>query len=124
MGTLAGWEAAVARHGAAGFSTSRRRHRRHRALDLHRFDDRVARVAGGLGIGPGDTVHLALGNCPAFVAVARRRAGGARIVPAGSPRATGGGVAEQIRALRPAVGVGAAAWRGAVPGRRPGAPAS
>ncbi|MBC3191121.1 AMP-binding protein [Pseudonocardia sp. C8] len=124
MGTLAGlWEAAVARHGAAGF------------LHFHdvdtgdtvcwtytEFDDRVARVAGGLGIGPGDTVHLALGNCPAFVAVwlAAARVG-ARIVPA-DPRATEAELAEQIRRTRPVVGVCAAAraapYRAAAGGTR------
>lgn len=101
------WEGAVAEHGDGTFLLFSSPGADAR-WTYAEFDDVVATVGGGLGIGPGDTVHLALANCPAFVAVwlAAARAG-ARIVPA-DPRATSAELAEQIRRTRPTVGLCAA----------------
>src|SRR5262249_39051260 len=74
------------------------------------FDALVARVAGGLqarGVGPGDCVHLALANSPAFVAVWLASTQlGAWIVPS-DPRATAPEIAGIIERTKPVVGIGA-----------------
>jgi len=86
------------------------------------FEELVARVAGTLaaaGAGPGARVHLALANCPAFVAVwlACGRLG-ASMVPS-DPRSTTREIAVHLERTRPAVGICATAredvYRAAVP---------
>lgn len=76
------------------------------------FDEIVGRVATVLrehGVGPDRPVHLALGNCPAFVAVwlACSRLG-SWMVPA-DPRAPAGELAGQLPRVSPAVGLCATA---------------
>jgi carnitine-CoA ligase len=72
------------------------------------FDDVVARAAGTLaskGVLPGSSVHLALANCPAFVAVWLAAARlGAWIVPS-DPGATAVELAGHIARTAPVVGV-------------------
>ncbi len=72
------------------------------------FDALVARVAGGLrarGVGPGDAVHLALTNSPAFVAtwLAVTQLGG-WIVPS-DPQATARELSGHIERTKPVVGI-------------------
>jgi crotonobetaine/carnitine-CoA ligase len=79
------------------------------------FDALVGRVAGGLaarGVEPGRSVHLALANSPAFVAVwlATVRLG-AWIVPS-DPKATAPEIAGHVTRTNPAVGVCATARAG------------
>jgi len=72
------------------------------------FDELVDRVAGGLwtmGVRPGRSVHLALTNCPGFVAVWLACARlGAWMVPS-DPRATRPELAGHLTRTRPVVGV-------------------
>lgn len=97
------WEEAVAAHGDRPFLLFD--DAEGSAWTYAEFDAVVARVAGRLGLRRGDTVHLALGNCPAFVAIwlAAARVG-ARIVPA-DPRATTAELTEQVGRTGPVVGV-------------------
>jgi carnitine-CoA ligase len=72
------------------------------------FDRALGEVAGwlaGAGIGPGDGVHLAMPNSPAFVALwlASMRMG-AWILPA-DPQATAHEIRQQIELARPRAGV-------------------
>jgi carnitine-CoA ligase len=85
-----------------------------------RFDELVGEVTGGLqarGVGPGDAVHLALANSPAFVAawLAAIRLG-AWIVPS-DPMARTPELSDHIERTRPALGLcatdRAAVYRGA-----------
>ncbi|MEO3826269.1 AMP-binding protein [Actinomadura sp. B10D3] len=76
-----------------------------------RFDEIVARTAGtlrGLGVRPGTAVHVALRNCPAFMAtwlaVARLGAWMVPVDPASSAR----DVAGQVRRTEPVLGICAA----------------
>jgi crotonobetaine/carnitine-CoA ligase len=74
----------------------------------HQFDILTARVAEGLvrrGVEPGSSIHLALANCPAFVALWLAATNlGAWIVPS-DPHATAPELSEHIRRTKPAVGV-------------------
>lgn len=87
------------------------------------FDAVVAQVAGRLaaaGAGPGSRVHLALANCPAFVAVWLATARlGASMVPS-DPRSTTRELAVHLERTRPVAGVCAATredvYRAAVTG--------
>lgn len=75
------------------------------------FDEVVLRVAGALcsaGVGPGDAVHIALTNSPAFVAVWLATARiGAHLVPC-DPHAAAPEIAQQLDRTRPMVGVASA----------------
>ncbi|GAF43777.1 class I adenylate-forming enzyme family protein [Rhodococcus wratislaviensis] len=75
------------------------------------FDTVVARTAGALreaGVGPGSPVHVALRNCPAFIALWLAAARlGAWLVPV-DPASAARDVASQIRRVRPVLGVCAA----------------
>jgi crotonobetaine/carnitine-CoA ligase len=80
------------------------------------FDDVVARAAGALsslGVDAGSSVHLALTNCPAFVAawLAAARLG-AWVVPS-DPGATAVELAGHIERTKPVVGLCGAARAGA-----------
>lgn len=72
------------------------------------FDDVVARVAGRLaaaGAGRGSRVHLALANCPAFVAVWLATARlGAAMVPS-DPRSTTRELGVHLERTRPVAGI-------------------
>ncbi|MBL7496553.1 AMP-binding protein [Frankia sp. CNm7] len=105
------WSAAVADHGDRLFLLFRDDHAIN-AYSYEEFDQIVAETAGTLraaGVGPGSCVHLALANCPAFVAawLAAARLG-AWIVPA-DPASTARDIAAQVRRIRPAVALCAAA---------------
>ncbi|WP_083418264.1 MULTISPECIES: AMP-binding protein [unclassified Pseudofrankia] len=105
------WSAAVAGHGDRLFLLFRDDHAIN-AYSYEEFDEVVAETAGTLraaGVGPGSCVHLALANCPAFVAawLAAARLG-AWIAPA-DPASTARDIASQVRRIRPAVALCAAA---------------
>jgi crotonobetaine/carnitine-CoA ligase len=76
------------------------------------FDEVVARVAGLLrrhGVGSGDAVHVALRNCPAFVALWLAAARlGAWMVPV-DPASAARDVASHVHRVRPRLGVCAVA---------------
>ncbi|MEU4659752.1 class I adenylate-forming enzyme family protein [Streptomyces sp. NPDC023723] len=105
------WEAAVAEHGNRRFLVF---HDDTGTVEYtyREFDEIVARTAGTLrryGVRPGSSVHLALRNSPAFVAlwlaVARLGAWFVPVDPASAPR----DIAHQVRRTSPTVGVCAGA---------------
>jgi crotonobetaine/carnitine-CoA ligase len=105
------WRDAVASEGARPFLAFEAPDGSVTRWSYEAFDALVARVAGGLrarGVGAGDSVHLALANSPAFVAV-WLAAGqlGAWIVPS-DPKATASEIAGHVERTKPVVGIGAA----------------
>ncbi|OLS99483.1 o-succinylbenzoate--CoA ligase [Pseudonocardia sp. CNS-004] len=106
------WRRAVDEHGDAPFLLFRADSGETTRWTYAEFDDVVSRVAGALaesGVRPGAAVHLVLRNSPAFVAlwlaVARL---GAWMVPV-DPASAARDIRSQVRRVRPAVSVVAAA---------------
>ncbi|MFF9778780.1 class I adenylate-forming enzyme family protein [Streptomyces sp. NPDC013978] len=106
------WDSAVGRHTDSPFLVFRAESGEVCEWTYGEFDAVVARTVGALraaGAGPGSPVHVALRNCPAFVALwlaaARLGAWLVPVDPASSPR----DIARQARRVRPAVGVCASA---------------
>ncbi|MEV1025220.1 class I adenylate-forming enzyme family protein [Streptomyces sp. NPDC050264] len=105
------WSRAVHSHGDASFLVFQGENET-TTYTYAEFDGIVARVAGALtagGVGPGSSIHVALRNCPAFVAIwlAATRLG-AWLVPV-DPASTRRDLEAQIRRTRPTVGICAAA---------------
>jgi carnitine-CoA ligase len=103
----AAWQRAVAEHGGAPFLSFESPDGAISDWTYAEFDGVVARMATELsshGVGPGSAVHLALANCPTFVAVwlATTRLG-AWIVPS-DPFGRAPELADQIERTQPAVG--------------------
>ncbi|KUO05546.1 class I adenylate-forming enzyme family protein [Streptomyces caeruleatus] len=106
------WDSAVRRHTDSPFLVFRAESGEVCEWTYGEFDLVVARTADSLraaGVGPGSPVHVALRNCPAFVALwlAASRLGAwlVPVDPASSPR----DIDRQVRRVRPAVGVCASA---------------
>ncbi|HEY9329180.1 MAG TPA: AMP-binding protein [Streptomyces sp.] len=106
------WDSAVRRHPDATFLVFRTESGEVSEWTYEEFGAVVARTAGALraaGVAQGSPVHVALRNCPAFVAlwlaVSRLGAWLVPVDPASSPR----DIARQVDRVRPAVGVCAAA---------------
>lgn len=106
--TFAGlWEKAVSSHGPRSFLTFDDGGK-HSTWTYSEFGDVVERLAQTLverGVGAGDSVHVCLRNCPAFVAIwfAASRIG-AWIVPV-DPQSTSRDLAAHIRRTSSALGV-------------------
>jgi len=101
------WERAVARRGDAVFLVFERPDGTAATWTYQQFDAAVAEVAAGLiqrGVAPGDSVHMALANTPAFVALwlAANRLG-AWIVPS-DPMGRAPELAGHIQRTRPKAG--------------------
>lgn len=120
------WSTAVARRGAAPFLLFQGPDGETTTWTYAEFDDVVARCATHLarhGVGPGASVHLALTNSPAFVAlwIATNRLGG-WIVPS-DPMGATPELAGHIERTSPVVGFCAGAragvYRGAAPAGLP-----
>ncbi|MFJ8927542.1 class I adenylate-forming enzyme family protein [Streptomyces sp. NPDC102364] len=105
------WSRAVHEHGDAPFLVFQGEDET-TTYTYGEFDGIVARVAGALtarGVGAGSSIHVALRNCPAFVAIWLAAARlGAWLVPV-DPASTRRDLEAQIRRTRPAVGICAAA---------------
>ncbi|MEU2286834.1 AMP-binding protein [Streptomyces sp. NPDC013178] len=106
------WDSAVGRHTDSVFLVFRTESGEVCQWTYGEFDAVVARTAGALrtaGVVPGSSVHVALRNCPAFVALwlAASRLGAwlVPVDPASSPR----DIARQTRRVQPTVGVCASA---------------
>lgn len=102
------WNSAVRRHTNSPFLVFRAESGEVAEWTYGEFDAVVARTAGALraaGVGPGSPVHVALRNCPAFVALwlAASRLGACLVPvdPAASPR----DIARHVRRVQPVVGV-------------------
>jgi crotonobetaine/carnitine-CoA ligase len=109
------WDSAVAEHADNPFLVFRSEAGAVTEWTYREFDAVVARTAGALaraGVRSGSSVHVVLRNCPAFIAVwlaaARLGAWMVPVDPASAPR----DIATQVRRVRPAVGVCAAARAG------------
>ncbi|MFJ8794345.1 class I adenylate-forming enzyme family protein [Streptomyces sp. NPDC102462] len=105
------WESAVLEHAGRPFLLFRSASGTVTQWSYGEFDAVVARTASALraaGVEAGSPVHLALRNCPAFIALwlAATRIG-AWIVPV-DPASAARDVASQVRRVRPVVGVCAA----------------
>ena len=101
------WERAVERDGDAAFLIFERPDGTTASWTYEQFDAAIADVAAGLiqrGVAPGDSVHLALTNTPAFVALwlAANRLG-AWIVPS-DPMGKVPELADHIERTRPIAG--------------------
>lgn len=101
------WERAVERGGDAAFLIFERPDGTTASWTYEQFDATIAGVAAGLiqrGVAPGDSVHLALTNTPAFVALwlAANRLG-AWIVPS-DPMGKAPELADHIERTRPKAG--------------------
>lgn len=106
------WERAVADHGDRPFLVFAAREGDTRCWSYREFDRVVSGTARALqnrGVGAGDAIHLALANCPSFIAVwlAAARVG-AWIIPT-DPRGRSGDFSEQIGRARPVIGLCASA---------------
>ncbi|WP_425839309.1 class I adenylate-forming enzyme family protein [Streptomyces fractus] len=106
------WDSAVQHHTDRPFLIFRAESGDVTTWTYGEFDAVVARTAGALrsiGVEPASPVHVALRNCPAFVALwlaaARLGAWLVPVDPASAPR----DIAGQVRRVRPAVGVCATA---------------
>ncbi|MFJ9085503.1 class I adenylate-forming enzyme family protein [Streptomyces sp. NPDC102384] len=106
------WDSAVHRHADSPFLVFRAESGEVTEWTYGEFDAVVARTAGALraaGAGPGAAVHVALRNCPAFVALWLAAARlGAWMVPV-DPASSARDIDRQVRRVRPAVGVCASA---------------
>ncbi|MDY6811545.1 MAG: AMP-binding protein, partial [Actinomycetota bacterium] len=101
------WDAAVVAHGDEPFLLFRSSDGVVTEWTYRKFDTAVERVVARLdafGVGPGQSVHLALRNCPAFVALwlAVTRIG-AWMVPV-DPASVSRDIRRQIERVSPAVG--------------------
>lgn len=106
------WRRTVETHGASPFLLFRAESGQTTAWTYAEFDDVVGRVAASLaavGVGPGSAVHLVLRNSPVFVAawLATSRLG-AWMVPV-DPASAARDIGSQVRRVRPAVSIVAAA---------------
>lgn len=109
------WDSAVAQHADRPFVVFRSESGAVSEWTYREFDAVVARTAGALagsGVRSGSSVHVALRNCPAFIAVWLAAARlGAWMVPV-DPVSTPRDIANQVRRVRPAVGICAGARAG------------
>jgi crotonobetaine/carnitine-CoA ligase len=106
------WRRTVETHGASPFLLFRAESGETTTWTYAEFDDVVGRVAASLaaaGVGPGSAVHLVLRNSPVFVAawLATSRLG-AWMVPV-DPASAARDIRTQVRRVRPAVSIVAAA---------------
>ncbi|WP_432974493.1 class I adenylate-forming enzyme family protein [Dactylosporangium sp. CA-233914] len=101
------WQTTVANYGEAEFLVFRNSAGGVTTWTYSEFDECVVRVAGALahaGVGRGGAVHLALRNCPAFVAVWLAAARlGAYIVPV-DPESGPRDLVQQVRRTSPTIG--------------------
>jgi carnitine-CoA ligase len=101
------WRRAVSEHGGRAFLTFRAEDGRTDAWTYGEFDALVGDAAALLaahGVGRGDSVHVCLRNCPAFIALWLATAHlGAWMVPV-DPASTARDVASQVSRVSPVVG--------------------